>query len=80
MMTAGTMTHQEALDLIRTFLRAPSDETLMKEVNLNLPRVDGTFFAVLTQSVVQLRREGKPQIADALEKLGDTILRMKTLI
>lgn len=74
------MTHQEALDLIRTFLRAPSDETLMKEVNLNLPRVDGTFFAVLTQSVVQLRREGKPQIADALEKLGDTILRMKTLI
>lgn len=74
------MTHQEALDLIRTFLRAPSDEALMKEVNLNLPRVDGTFFAVLTQSVVQLRREGKPQIADALEKLGDTILRMKTLI
>jgi len=74
------MTNQEALDLIRTFLKAPSDEALMKEVNLNLPRVDGTFFTVLNQSVTQLRREGKPQIADALEKLGDTILRMKTLI
>jgi len=74
------MTNQESLDLIRSFLKAPSDEALMKEVNLNLPRVDGTFFTVLTQSVAQLRREGKPQIADALEHLGDTILRMKTLI
>ncbi|MFN3978772.1 MAG: hypothetical protein ACK4SA_00140 [Caldilinea sp.] len=79
-MATGTMTNQEALDLIRTFLKAPDDEALMKEVNLNLPRVDGTFFTVLSQSVAQLRREGKPQIADALEKLGDTILRMKTLI
>lgn len=79
-MATGAMTNQEALDLIRTFLKAPSDEALMKEVNLNLPRVDGTFFTVLNQSVAQLRREGKPQIADALEKLGDTILRMKTLI
>ncbi|GIK75728.1 MAG: hypothetical protein BroJett021_47160 [Chloroflexota bacterium] len=79
-MATSTMTNQEALDLIRTFLKAPSDEALMKEVNLNLPRVDGTFFTVLNQSVTQLRREGKPQIADALEKLGDTILRMKTLI
>lgn len=74
------LTNQEALDLIRTFLKAPSDEALMKEVNLNLPRVDGTFFRVLNQSAAQLRREGKPQIADALEHLGDTILRMKTLI
>jgi hypothetical protein len=79
-MATGMMTHQEALELIRTFLKAPNDEALMKEVNLNLPRVDGTFFTVLNQSVAQLRREEKPQIADALEKLGDTILRMKTLI
>ena len=74
------MTNHEALDLIRTFLKAPDDEALMREVNLNLPRVDGTFFAVLEQSVAQLRREGKPQIADSLEHLGDTMLRMRTLI
>ncbi|MBX3000224.1 MAG: hypothetical protein KF893_17000 [Caldilineaceae bacterium] len=74
------MTSQEALALIRIFLKAPDDATLMKEVNLNLPRIDGTFFTVLNQSVEQLRREGKPQIAQALEHLGDTILRMRTLI
>jgi hypothetical protein len=74
------MTSQQALELIRTFLKAPDDATLMNEVNLNLPRIDGTFFTVLNQSVEQLRREGKPQIAHALEHLGDTILRMRTLI
>jgi hypothetical protein len=74
------MTHQEALELIRTLLKAPNDEALMKEINLNLPRIDGTFFAVLHQSAEQLRREGKPHIADALQRLGDVILRMRTLI
>lgn len=75
-----SMTHQESLELIRRLLKAPSEEALMKEVNLNLPRIDGTFFAVLRESVEQLRRENKPQIADALQRLGDTILKMRTLI
>lgn len=74
------MTQQEALDLIRTFLKASDDEALMKEVNLHLPRIDGTFFAVLHQSAEQLRHEGKPHIAEALQRLGDVILRMRTLI
>jgi hypothetical protein len=74
------MTSQEALDLIRTFLKAPDDTTLMKEVNLNLPRIDGTFYTVLNQSIEQLQREDKPQIAASLERLGDTILKMRTLI
>ncbi len=74
------MTHQEALDLIRELLKAPDEEKLMQIVTLNLPRIDGTFFGVLNQSVEQLRREGKGHIADALERLGDRILRMRTLI
>jgi uncharacterized protein YpiB (UPF0302 family) len=74
------MTNEEALQLIRTFLKAESDEELMQQINQNLPRIDGTFFTVLNQSVEQLRREGKPQIAAALEQLGDTIARMRTLI
>ncbi|RIK28037.1 MAG: hypothetical protein DCC55_39015 [Chloroflexi bacterium] len=74
------MTHEEALELIRSFLKAPNEEELMKQVNLNLPRMDGTFFSVLNRSVEQLHREGKANIAEALERLGDTILRMRTLI
>ncbi len=74
------MTNQEALDLVREMLKAPSEKELMKIVTLNLPRIDGTFFTVLNRSAVQLRREGKPQIAEALERLGDKILRMRTLI
>ena len=74
------MTNQEALDLIRKMLKAPSDKELMKIVTLNLPRIDGTFFTVLNQSVEQLRKEGKPQIADALDRLGGKIGRMRTLI
>ena len=74
------MTHEEALELIRMLLKAPSEDELLKQVNLNLPRIDGTFFTVLNRSVEQLQREGKPAIADSLARLGDTILRMRTLI
>lgn len=74
------MTHQEALDLIRTLLTAPNDTELVKQINLNLPRIDGTFYTVLNRAVEQLQREGKSPIAEALTRLGDTILRMRTLI
>lgn len=74
------MTNEESLELIRTLLKAPSEDDLMKQVNLNLPRIDGTFYTVLNRSVEQLQREGKPEIAGALTRLGDTILRMRTLI
>lgn len=74
------MTNQEALDLIRKILKAPSEDELMKIVTLNLPRIDGTFFTVLNRSVEQLRKENKPEIANALENLGGKIGRMRTLI
>lgn len=74
------MSNEEALELIRSFLKAPNEAELMKQVNFHLPRMDGTFFTVLNRSVEQLRREGKSNIAAALERLGDTILRMRTLI
>jgi predicted negative regulator of RcsB-dependent stress response len=74
------MTNQDALALVRQLLKAPNDEELMKIVTLNLTRVDGTFFNVVNQSVEQLRNENKASIADALERLGDKILRMRTLI
>ncbi len=74
------MTNQEALKLVRQILTAPDDEALEKIVTLNLSSLDGTFFSVLNQSVEQLRREDKPEIAEALERLGDRMLRMRTLI
>ncbi len=74
------MTNQEALKLVRQILTAPDDEALEKIVTLNLSSLDGTFFSVLNQSVEQLRREDKTEIAEALESLGDKMLRMRTLI
>ena len=74
------MTNQEALKLVRQILTAPDDEALEKIVTLNLSSLDGTFFNVLNQSVKQLHREDKTEIAEALESLGDRMLRMRTLI
>ncbi len=74
------MTNQEALELIRQLLKAKDDQELEQLVSLNLSRVDGAFFSVLNKSVAQLQKENKPEIAEALESLGDRMLRMKTLI
>lgn len=74
------MNQQEALAAIRDLLKARDEQELSRLIGLYLPNVDGTFFAVLNQSVAQLQREGKPQIARALEALGGRILKMKTLI
>ena len=74
------MTPEEAIELIRKMLKAPNEEQLTQIISLNLSRFDGVFFGVLNKSVEQLKREGKPQIATALENLGGTILRMRMLI
>ena len=74
------MTDKEALNLIRELLRAPNEEDLMRLVSQNLSRFDSTFFATRRRSVEQLNHEGKPEIAQALERLGGIILRMRTLI
>ena len=74
------MTKEEALELIREMLKAPNTEELNRLIAYNLPRFDGVFFSTLDQSVKQLKHEGKPSIAAALENLGGAILKMRTLI
>ncbi len=74
------MTPEEALELIRKMLKAKNDEELTQLISLNLSRMDGVFFGVLNQSIEQLKQDGKLSIATALESLGGTILRMRTLI
>jgi ABC-type transporter Mla MlaB component len=74
------MTQEEALELIRAMLKAPNEQEVTRLISYNLPRFDGTFFSVLNHSIEQLKHEGKPQIAQALEQVGGAILRMRTLI
>ena len=74
------MSQQESIDLVRQILGARDDDELTQIISLNLGRVDGTFFGVLNASVKQLEREGKANIAQALQAVGDRMLRMKTLI
>jgi hypothetical protein len=74
------MTQEEALDLIRAMLKAPDEKEVTRLIAHNLPRFDGIFFSVLNHSIEQLKHEGKPQIALALEQVGGAILRMRTLI
>lgn len=74
------MTEREALDLVRQLLKARDDDELTQIISLNLGRIDGTFYGVLNASVKQLERENKSNIAQALQAVGDQMLRMKTLI
>jgi|YNPNPStandDraft_1061719.scaffolds.fasta_scaffold11786_3 hypothetical protein len=74
------MTQQEALDLIRRFLKAGDRDELMQLVSQHLGAVDGTFFKVAEAAARQLEEEGKASVAAALRSLSDSILRMKTLI
>jgi hypothetical protein len=74
------MTQEEALELIRAMLKAPDEKEVTRLIAHNLPRFDGIFFSVLNQSIEQLKYEGKPQIAQALERVGGAILRMRMLI
>ena len=74
------MTNEEAVQLIRSMLKAPNEEELTRIIADHLSTFEGVFFGVLKRSVEQLKHEGKPQIAAALENLGATILRMRMLI
>lgn len=74
------MTEAQALELIRTLLKASDEAELMQLVTLNLPVVDGTFFGVAEAAARELERTGKPAAAGALRSLVDRMLRMKTLI
>lgn len=74
------MTQQEALDLIRTLLKARDEHEVMQLVSLHLPSLDGTFFSTAESAVRQLERDGKTGAAAALRSLTDRMLTMKTLI
>lgn len=77
--TSITVTQDEAITLIKELLLANSQEELQTLISLNLPRMDNTFFAVLTEAAeVELVRN--PAVGERLTALARTLLPLRTLI
>jgi hypothetical protein len=74
------MTEQEALELIRSLLKAKDEAEVTRLVSLHLPTLDGTFFTTAEAAARRLELDGKANAATALRQLTDRMLRMKTLI
>ena len=74
------MTEQQALDLIRSLLKAKDEQAVMHLVSQSLPSLDGTFFTTAEAAARHLELDGKAPAATALRGLTDRMLRMKTLI
>jgi hypothetical protein len=72
-------TQEEAITLVRELLVAGSNEDLQKLIALNLPRMDDTFFAVLTDAA-EAEMARNPVVAERLMSLAQTLLPLRTLI
>jgi hypothetical protein len=69
----------EAVTLVRELLMAGSNDELQELIALNLPRMDDTFFSVLTDAAeAELVRN--PAVGDRLMSLAQTLLPLRTLI
>ncbi len=73
------MNRDEAITLIRKLLMAEDQEALQKLITVNLPRMDNTFFAVLSEAA-EAEVERNPAIAARLASLAQTLLPLRTLI
>jgi hypothetical protein len=70
---------EEAVGLIRELLMAESNEELQELISLNLPRMDETFFAVLTDAA-EAESSRNPAVGARLTALAQTLLPLRTLI
>jgi hypothetical protein len=74
------MTSQdEAITLVRELLVAGSNEELQELIALNLPRMDDTFFSVLTDAA-EAESMQNPAVGVRLMSLAQTLLPLRTLI
>lgn len=69
----------EAVTLVRELLMAASNEELQKLISLNLPRMDDTFFSVLTDAA-EAESVRNPAVGARLMSLAQTLLPLRTLI
>lgn len=73
------MNEEEAIQLIKTLLRAENEADLRRLISLYLPQMDNTFFGVLTQAV-ETESARNPAIGARLASLAQTLLPLRTLI
>ncbi len=73
------MTQEEAIDLIKKLLQAPSQEALQEMIAHHLPQMDSTFFAVLTQAAAS-ESIRNPAVGERLTSLAQILLPLRTLI
>jgi len=64
---------QQAAGLLQTLLEAPDIKKTIKE---NLPLIDNSFMAVLNQNYESAKKAGRNDIADKMQKIGDTVLEI----
>lgn len=73
------MNHEEAIALIRKLLTAESQDALQELIAVNLPEMDNTFFAVLSEAA-EAESQRNPALAARLASLAQTLLPLRTLI
>jgi hypothetical protein len=74
------MTEQQALDLVKSLLKAQDENEVTRLVSVSLPVIDGVFFSTAEAAARRLELDGKAGAATALRGLTDRMLRMKTMI
>ena len=72
-------TREEAVMLVRELLMAGSNEELQALIALNLPRMDDSFFSVLTDAA-EAESERNPVVSARLTVLAQALLPLRTLI
>ena len=69
----------DAIVLIKQLLLAESNEELQDLIARHLPRMDDTFFAVLTEAAA-VESARNPAVGARLTSLAQTLLPLRTLI
>jgi hypothetical protein len=72
-------TQDEAVAIIKEMLQASDNEELQILISRHLPRMDNTFFSVLTMAA-DVEQERNPAVAARLASLAQALLPLRTLI
>jgi len=76
----GTMTYQQARDLLKKIVQAKDREELQKVISSNISACDGVFFAELDTMVENFRAKGDESSARKLKEVGDFMARLRFMI
>jgi len=74
------MTYQESVVLIKELMAAKSKDELQIKFGEAVDKVDATFFMVVNDVAAKLRQQGKPDAAQHLTNIGDTLARLRFMI